>query len=112
MNSTNIADYNSFVNTQAGGATYNGSVVSWDAIGSTPTVNAIDNIGQQPIAGVYLANGTLSHHRPTTTGPLVRYLLAPINQDLSGINYKTTRFGLAPRPQAPPHRRVTRRPAT
>jgi hypothetical protein len=42
-NSPNIADYNSFVNAQSGGATYNGSVVSWVAIASTLTVNAIDN---------------------------------------------------------------------
>src|SRR5208337_1543105 len=57
--STNIADYNNFVNTQADGATYNGSVVSWVAIASTATVNAIDNVGQAPISGVYLADGTL-----------------------------------------------------
>jgi hypothetical protein len=56
--SSNIADYNSFVNAQAGGATYNGSVVSWAAIGSTSTVNAIDNVGISS-APVYLADGTL-----------------------------------------------------
>ena len=44
--SSNIADYNSFVNTQAGGATYNSSVVTWFAIASTAGVNAIDNVGQ------------------------------------------------------------------
>lgn len=33
--SSSIATYNNFVNTQAGGATYAGSVVTWEAIGST-----------------------------------------------------------------------------
>ena len=44
--SSNISDYDNFVQTQAGGATYNGAVVNWLAIGSTGTVNAIDHIGQ------------------------------------------------------------------
>jgi len=55
--SSNIADYNNFVNAQAGGATYNGSVVSWLAIASTSTVNAIDNVGRLSDP-VYLSNGT------------------------------------------------------
>src|SRR5262245_27919045 len=65
--SSNIADYNTFVNTQAGAATYNGSVVTWVAIGSTDAVNAIDNIGQQPINGVFLANGTKVATSTTTS---------------------------------------------
>src|SRR5262245_37477959 len=56
--STNIADYDSFVNTQAGGATYNGVVVDWLAIGSTGSVDAIDHVGQAT-APVYLSDGTL-----------------------------------------------------
>ena len=44
--SSSIAVYNSFVNAQAGGATYDGSVVNWDAIGSTRSVSAINNVGQ------------------------------------------------------------------
>ena len=58
--STDIADYNTFVNSQASGATYEGSVVSWKAVGSTATVNARDNVGG--FGGnvpVYLTNGTL-----------------------------------------------------
>jgi hypothetical protein len=58
--STDIADYNTFVNSQASGATYEGSVVSWQAVGSTATVNARDNVGG--FGGnvpVYLTNGTL-----------------------------------------------------
>jgi len=58
--STDIAAYNSFVNSEAGGATYGGSTVTWKAIGSTSTVDARDNVGgfgdSEP---VYLVNGTL-----------------------------------------------------
>ena len=70
-----------------GWRTYNGSVVSWDAIGSTPSVNAIDNIGQQAIAGVFLANGVEVTTTTTTTGLWSGNLLAPINQDLTGIQF-------------------------
>ena len=81
--STDIADYNSFVNTQAGGATYNGSVVSWVAIGSTPFVNAIDNVGQT-MTPVYLASGQLVTTNTTSTGLWSGTLLNPIDQDLTG----------------------------
>ena len=58
--STDIADYNTFVNGQASGATYEGSVVSWKAVGSTATVNARDNVGGFGTnVPVYLTNGTL-----------------------------------------------------
>jgi PEP-CTERM motif len=88
--STNIADYNNFVNAQAGGATYNGSVVTWDAIATTSSVNAIDNIGQSPISGVYLANGTLVTTSTTISG-LWNPLLSPlINQDLSGVTFPSS----------------------
>jgi len=57
--STDIADYNTFVNSQASGATYEGNVVSWKAVGSTATVNARDNVGGFGTnVPVYLANGT------------------------------------------------------
>jgi hypothetical protein len=82
--SSNIAVYNSFVNMQAGGATYNGSVVTWDAIGSTTAVNAIDNVGQQPIVGVFLADGTLVTTSTTTTGLWSGTLSHQIDEDLSG----------------------------
>ena len=56
--STSITDYDNFVTSQAGGATYNGVTVTWQAIASTSTVNAIDHLGVNPgISGVYLANG-------------------------------------------------------
>jgi hypothetical protein len=58
--STDIADYNTFVNSRAFGATYEGSVVNWKAVGSTATVDARDNIGGFGTnVPVYLTNGTL-----------------------------------------------------
>jgi PEP-CTERM motif len=55
--STAIGTYDTFVNTDANGATYNGSVISWKAIGSTSSVSAINHIGTTGDA-VYLADGT------------------------------------------------------
>jgi hypothetical protein len=58
--STDIGDYNTFVNSQASGATYEGNVVSWKAVGSTATVDARDNVGGFGTnVPVYLTNGTL-----------------------------------------------------
>jgi hypothetical protein len=58
--STDIGDYNTFVNSQASGATYEGNVVSWKAVGSTATVSARDNVGGFGTnVPVYLTNGTL-----------------------------------------------------
>ena len=54
--SPTISDYNTFVNTEAAGATYNGVTVHWSAVVSTTTVNAKDNIGLTT-SGVYLSNG-------------------------------------------------------
>jgi hypothetical protein len=65
--SADIASYNLFVNTAAGGATYNGSAVTFYAIGSTATVNAYDNIFSTTMNdSVYLADGTLV--APSITG--------------------------------------------
>jgi hypothetical protein len=56
--SSNIADYDNFVNAQANGATYDGQTVTWQAIGSTASVDAITHIGVNPnISGVYLVTG-------------------------------------------------------
>ena len=44
--STNLADYDNFVNTQAQGATYNGQTVQWLAIGSALATDAVDHIGE------------------------------------------------------------------
>jgi hypothetical protein len=81
--STIIADYNAFVNAQAGAATYNGSVVSWVAIGSTATVNAIDNVGQT-LTPVYLADGTLVTTNTTSTGLWSQTLHHTIDENLTG----------------------------
>ena len=89
--SSNIADYNSFVNTQAGGATYNGTVITWDAIASTPTVNAIDNVVQTP-EPVYLADGTKVTTNTTSTGLWSGSLLHPINEDLNATITVSTVF--------------------
>ena len=65
--SSDITSYNLFVNTAAGGATYNGSAVTFYAIGSTATVNAYDNIRSTTMNDpVYLAGGALV--APSITG--------------------------------------------
>jgi len=65
--SSDITSYNLFVNTAAGGATYNGSAVTFYAIGSTATVNAYDNIRSTAMNDpVYLAGGALV--APSITG--------------------------------------------
>ena len=56
--SSNIADYNTFVTKQAGGATYAGQVIQWSAIASTNTINALDNINSAYSSAVYTADGT------------------------------------------------------
>ena len=81
--STNIADYDSFVNAQAGGATYNGVVVNWLAIGSTDSVDAIDHVGQAT-APVYLSDGTLVTTSTTPAGLWSGALVHEINLDLAG----------------------------
>jgi hypothetical protein len=43
--SADISTYDTFVNSQAGGAQYQGASVSWSAIISTPTINARDHVG-------------------------------------------------------------------
>jgi hypothetical protein len=65
--SSDITSYNLFVNIAAGGATYNGSAVTFYAIGSTATVNAFDNIRSTTMNDpVYLAGGALV--APSITG--------------------------------------------
>ena len=56
--SGDIGTCNTFVNTQARGATYSGSAVAWKALASTSTVDARDNIGGVDSAvAVYLVTG-------------------------------------------------------
>jgi hypothetical protein len=82
--SSSIAHYNSFVNAQAGGATYAGSVVTWDAIASTSSASAINNVGQTQTP-VYLVDGTQITTSTTSTGLWSGSLLHPINEDISGM---------------------------
>jgi hypothetical protein len=89
--SSDIADYNSFVNTQASGATYNGLTVNWAAIGSTATVNARDNVGGfGTLVPVYLVTGTKVANDLTTNADglwgttTTQSLLAAVNIDILG----------------------------
>jgi hypothetical protein len=81
--SSSIADYDSFVQSQAGGATYNGVTVNWLAIGSTSTVNAIDHIGQTDTP-VYLVSGTQVTTSTTPTGLWSGSLMHSIDEDITG----------------------------
>ena len=67
-----ISNYDTFVNTDANGATYNGSVISWKAIVSTPTVNAISLTGQKRLPltehRAYGQADWLTHPTSTWTG--------------------------------------------
>jgi hypothetical protein len=87
--SSQITDYDTFVNAQAGGATYNGTTVSWLAIGSTASVNAIDHIGAAPIQGVYLPDGTNVTTSTTTTGLWSGTLTHAIDESISGSQNST-----------------------
>jgi len=85
ISSTDIASYNLFVNTAAGGATYNGSAVTFYAIGSTATVNAYDNIRSTTMNDpVYLAGGALV--APSITGTSGLWSGALVNRIATDID--------------------------
>ena len=87
--SSDISTYDAFVNLQAAGATYNGQVIHWSAIGSTATVDARDHIGQTS-SGVYLADGTqIATSAKQAPGGLwwAEALLAQPIEDLNGNQY-------------------------
>ena len=86
--SGNIADYDSFVNVEAGAATYDDTVVSWMAIGSTDSVDAIDHVGQST-SPVYLSDGTLVTPTTTAAGLWSGALLHAIDLDLAGNPVQT-----------------------
>jgi len=91
--STDIAAYNAFVNadatTEAGGGTvtYNGTPLTFSAIGSTSAVDAITNIGESG-APVYLTNGTEVAASDTASagGLWSGNLLQPLFTDLRGVD--------------------------
>ena len=81
--SSNIADYDSFVTIQAGGATYGGAVIDWIAVGSTDPVDAIDHVGQGNTP-VFLSDGSLIAPTTTAAGLWQAAIVHPINLDLDG----------------------------
>jgi hypothetical protein len=85
--SSDISTYDAFVQAQAGGATYEGATVTWKAIGSTASVNAIDHVGQTDTP-VYLADGTQVTTSTTTSGLWSGILENPIDKDLNGNLYQ------------------------
>ena len=98
--STNIADYDQFVNQQANGATYGGALVHFSAIASIattatnpPLVNARDHINNgsnaQAIAGVFMADGTkvATNSGNATNGLFSGYVLTNPNQGIDGTVY-------------------------
>ena len=86
--STNIADYDNFVNAQAGEAMYDGVAVDWLAMGSTDSVDAIDHVGQTNTR-VYLSDGTLISTDTTLAGLWSGAILHEINLDLAGNSVQT-----------------------
>ena len=87
--SSDITDYDAFVNSEAAGATYKGVTIEWFALASTNTVNARDHVGQTGTA-VYLADGTkVADSDTTAVGGLwnVDPLSARPDQDLDGNSY-------------------------
>ncbi len=81
--SSNIATYDNFVTSWADSATYNGATITWQAIGSTSSVNAIDHIGVTGDA-VYLPDGTLVASTDSTSGLWSGNILHSINEFISG----------------------------
>jgi hypothetical protein len=90
--SSNITDYDNFVTTQAGGATYSGVTISWQAIGSTAAVNAISHITGPQTDPLYLADGSLVASSTTTSanGLWSGVLQHAISEDLSGTPLTNT----------------------
>jgi hypothetical protein len=94
-NSSNIADYNSFVNFEANGATYNGATISWNAVVSTASADARDNVGGYGSnAAIFLVNGTRVANDMTTAsgsnGLWSSNLLAAPNVRINGATRNVT----------------------
>ncbi|MGO9814917.1 MAG: PEP-CTERM sorting domain-containing protein [Isosphaeraceae bacterium] len=90
--SSDIGYYNTFVtndaSAEAGGGvvTYNGVNLTWTAIASTPSINAIDNVTGSLSAPIYLSNGSevASSYTTNTGGLWSGQLSTPISLDLTG----------------------------
>jgi len=98
--STNIADYDQFVNQQANGATYGGALIHFSAIASIattatnpPSVNARDHINSgsnsQAIAGVFMVNGTkvATNSGTAANGLFSAAVLTDPNRGIDGTVY-------------------------
>ena len=93
--SNNIGDYNDFVNAQAAlnsGATGTDNGIQWRVVGSTPSIDAIDNIGLDPNVPIYLMDGMTKLVDSSTqlfgcceAGSSIS-LNNPLNQNQFGIN--------------------------
>ena len=81
--STDISTYDTFVNTDANSATYNGTLITWKAIGSTSSVSAINHIGVTGYA-VYDVNGNQIATDDTTSGLWSGSILQNINTHIDG----------------------------
>ncbi len=103
--STDVTTYNNTVNSQALGATYDGTTVTWFAVASTSSVSAITNVGVDNVA-VYLPNGVeLATSDSTSPGGLWSgaALLTTTQVGISG-NYQNAFVwtGTSPNGQAVP----------
>jgi hypothetical protein len=90
--STDIGTYDSFVQSQADGATYNGVTVTWQVIGSTDTVNAIDHIGQTTTP-VFLVDGTEVTTSTSSTGLWSGSIMHGIGEDINGVTLGSPPIG-------------------
>ncbi len=98
--STDISTYNTFVNTQADGATYDGMTITWYAIASTVATHGGSNIGEDNVP-VYLASGAeVASSDTASSGGLWSggFLVSPIDNDLTGGTSSGSTFGRERRP--------------
>jgi len=87
--SSNIADYNTDVNTEADSIAALAALgTTWTAIASTESVNAITNIGSDPGVPIYGLNGTevVSDATTGSKGLFSGSLLAPILFSETGVD--------------------------
>ena len=86
--SSNLSTYDSFVTTEANGATYNGAVITWQAIMSNSTTNARDHIGltSSSTIPIYLVFGEKVSDGNLWSGSL----LHSIDQTITGSEILST----------------------